>query len=146
MGNHGKAVVSSERRRSSFNLDYLFILISLWRHIVCMMTSSNENIFRGTGPLCGEFTGHRWIPLTKVSDAELWCFFMYAWINGSVHNRKAGDLRRHRAHYDVTVMWNYHICSIVVGNVDFSINNSSLNQQPLIAKCSSVRWFLDHLP
>ena len=22
-----------------------------------MMTSSNENIFRATGPLCGEFTG-----------------------------------------------------------------------------------------
>ena len=29
------------------------------------MTSSNGNIFRVTGPLCGEFTGHRWIPLTK---------------------------------------------------------------------------------
>ena len=27
-----------------------------------------------TGPLCGEFTGPRWIPLTKASDAELWCF------------------------------------------------------------------------
>ena len=26
------------------------------------------------GPLCGEFTGHRWIPLTKASDVELWCF------------------------------------------------------------------------
>ena len=39
-----------------------------------MMTSSNGNIFRDTGPLCGEFTGHRWIPLTKASDAELWCF------------------------------------------------------------------------
>ena len=39
-----------------------------------MMTSSNENIFRVTGPLCGEFTGHRWIPSTKASDAELWCF------------------------------------------------------------------------
>ena len=39
-----------------------------------MMTSSNGNIFRITGPLCGEFTGHRWIPLTKASDAELWCF------------------------------------------------------------------------
>ena len=26
--------------------------------------------------LCaGEFTGHRWIPRTKASDAELWCFF-----------------------------------------------------------------------
>ena len=27
-----------------------------------------------------------------------------AWINGWVNNRWAGDLRRHRAHYDVTVM------------------------------------------
>ena len=27
------------------------------------MTSWNGNIFRDTGPLCGEFTGHRWIPL-----------------------------------------------------------------------------------
>ena len=27
-----------------------------------------------------------------------------AWINGWVNNRVAGDLRRHRAHYDVTVM------------------------------------------
>ena len=27
-----------------------------------------------------------------------------AWISGWVNNRKAGDLRRHRAHYDVTVM------------------------------------------
>ena len=30
--------------------------------------------FRVTGPLRGEFTGHWWIPLTKASDAELWCF------------------------------------------------------------------------
>ena len=40
-----------------------------------MMTSSNWNIFRVTGHLCGEFTGPRWIPRTKASDAELWCFF-----------------------------------------------------------------------
>ena len=39
-----------------------------------MMTSSNGNIFRVTGLLCGEFTGHRWIPRTKASDAELRCF------------------------------------------------------------------------
>ena len=32
------------------------------------------NNFRVTGPLCGEFTGHRCIPLTKACDAELWCF------------------------------------------------------------------------
>ena len=39
-----------------------------------MMTSSNGKIFRVTGHLCGEFTGPRWIPRTKASDAKLWCF------------------------------------------------------------------------
>ena len=39
------------------------------------MTSSNGSIFRVTGLLWGKFTGHRWIPLTKARDAELWCFF-----------------------------------------------------------------------
>ena len=43
-----------------------------------MMTSSNGNIFRFTGPLCGELTGHRWIPYTKAGDAELWCFLWSA--------------------------------------------------------------------
>ena len=31
--------------------------------------------FHITGLLCGEFTGHWWIPRTKASDEELWCFF-----------------------------------------------------------------------
>ena len=69
-----------------------------------MMTSSYGNIFRVTGHLCGEFTGHRWILLTKASDAELWCFFYLHPINGWVNNGEAGDLRRYRAHYDGTVM------------------------------------------
>ena len=43
-----------------------------------MMTSSNGNIFRVTGHLCGEFTGPRWIPHTKASDAELWCILCSA--------------------------------------------------------------------
>ena len=30
--------------------------------------------------------------------------FICVWMNGWVNNRKAGDLRRYRAHYDVTVM------------------------------------------
>ena len=29
---------------------------------------------------------------------------IYIWINGWVNNREAGDLRRYRAHYDVTAM------------------------------------------
>ena len=44
------------------------------------------------------FVRSRWIPHTKASDAELWCFL---W---SAHNGEAGDLRRHRGHYDVIVM------------------------------------------
>ena len=70
-----------------------------------MMTSSNGNIFRVTGHLCGEFTSHRrWILRTKAIDVELWYFlwsvpeYSFDWVN----NREAGDLRRHRAHYDVT--------------------------------------------
>ena len=65
-----------------------------------MMTSSNGKFFRVTGHLCGEFTGLRWTPRTKASDAELWCAWMDDWLN----NGEAGDLRRLRPHYDVTVM------------------------------------------
>ena len=57
------------------------IMRACWDGLACwliMMTSSNGNIFCVTGPLCGEFTGHRWIPLTKASDAELWCFLWSA--------------------------------------------------------------------
>ena len=43
-----------------------------------MMTSPNGKVFRVIGPLCGEFTGHRWITLTQASDAELWCFLWSA--------------------------------------------------------------------
>ena len=66
-----------------------------------MMTSSNGNIFRVTGHLCGEFTGPRWIPHTKASDAEFWCFL---WSTPKVNNREAGDVRRQHGHYDVIVM------------------------------------------
>ena len=46
--------------------------------IKVIMTSSNGNIFRVTGPLCGVFIGHRWIPRIKAIDAELWCFLWSA--------------------------------------------------------------------
>ena len=69
------------------------------------MTPLSGNIFRVSSHLCGEFTGPRWNPRTKASEAELWFFSLICvWINGWVNNRKAGDLRRHRAHYDVSVM------------------------------------------
>ena len=82
-----------------------FAVVKLKLVLIHMMTSSSGNIFRVSGPLCGEFTGHRWIPLPKASEAELWCFlWSVPWINGWVNNCETGDLRRHRAHYDVIVM------------------------------------------
>ena len=69
-----------------------------------MMTFSNGNIFRVSGPSCGEFIGHRWIPLTKATDAGLKFSLISAWTNGWVNNEDAGDSRHHRAHYDVTIM------------------------------------------
>ena len=61
-----------------------------------MMTSSNGKfsalltLGAENSPVTGEFPSQR--PLIS------------AWTKGWVNNHEAGDLRRHRAHYDVTVM------------------------------------------
>ena len=63
-----------------------------------MMTSYNGKLsallvlFAGTSPVAAGNS-----PVTDVS-------LILAWSNGWVNYRDAGDLRRHRAHYDVTVM------------------------------------------
>ena len=43
---------------------------------------------------------------------------IYGWINGWVNNRKAGDLRRHRGHYDVTVMEMCHPLCITTERIN----------------------------
>ena len=63
-----------------------------------MMTSSNGNIFRVTGPLCGEF------PHKGQWRGALMFTLICARIKGWVNNREAGDLGRYLGHYDVTVM------------------------------------------
>ena len=112
-----------------------------------MMTSSNGNIFRVTGHLCGEFTGPRWIPAQRSVTRSFDVFFdlhpnkrlSKQWwglwgkppvITGSPSQRPvtrsvlwsapeqmvvqthAGDVRRYRAHYDVTVMWLKYLTDI----------------------------------
>ena len=70
--------------------------------VYLMMTSSNGNGFRVTGPLCGEFTGE--FPSQRQVVRSLVFSLICVWINGWVNNREAGDLGRHQAHYDVIVM------------------------------------------
>ena len=52
----------------------------------------------GNSPVTGEF------PHKGQWRGALMFSFICALINGWVNNREAGDLRRHRYHYDVTVM------------------------------------------
>ena len=81
----------------------LFVSRLRWREGIAWWRHQMETF--SAGHLCGEFTGHWRVPNTKASDVELWCFLWSApWINGWVNNREAGDLRRHRAHYDIIVM------------------------------------------
>ena len=70
-----------------------------------MMTSSNGNTFRRYWPFVRGI--HR-SPVNSPHKGQWRGAFMFslicACINDWVNNLKAGDLRRHRAHYDVTVM------------------------------------------
>ena len=55
------------------------------------------SIWAGNSPVTGEFPAQR--SVTRSFD-----FFISACLNGWAHIGEAGNLRRHRAHYDVTVM------------------------------------------
>ena len=69
-----------------------------------MMTSSNGNIFRVTGPLRGEFPGPGEFAAQRPVTRSFDVFFDLRLINDWVNKRHAGDLRRHCGHYDVNVM------------------------------------------
>ena len=50
---------------------------------------------------------HRWLvnsPHKVQWRGALMFSLIYAWINGWVNNREAGDLRHHRSHFDVIAM------------------------------------------
>ena len=70
-----------------------------------IMASLNENIFRITGPLWGE-------PVTSPHKGQWRGALMFslicAWKNDWANNGDARDLS-HRAHYDVTVIWQNHL-------------------------------------
>ena len=67
--------------------------------ITLIMTSSNGNLFRDTGPLCGG----RW-PVDSPHKGQwrgaLMFSLIWACTNGWVNNQDASDLRRHLALYD----------------------------------------------
>ena len=62
-----------------------------------LMTSSKENIFRFTGPLCEKFADQQWIPLTQATGAIAAIWYPSRWV-------------WRRTQYDVTVT----VCIIIV--------------------------------
>ena len=69
------------------------LVISWWRHQMETFPAL-LSICAGNSPVTGEFPAQR--PVTRSFDVSLIC----AWVN----TLEAGDLRRRRTHYGVTVM------------------------------------------
>ena len=114
------------------------------------MSSRCDEVRPPSGDIIFVWGIHRWIPLTKASDAELWCFLWSAWVNGWVHNREADDLRHHCAHYDVTVMIfatdviRIHQCRVEckqISSIELSIGicpDANVWRHVLVSTCSYV--------
>ena len=78
-------------------------------------------------PFVREFTGHRWIPISKTSDKELWCFL---WsesertVGQNIETPAIWDA--HRAHYDVTLMAEWMCINCTWANARYSISVTAL--------------------
>ena len=74
-------------------------------------------------PVTGDFPSQ--MPVTRGFDV---LFFICAWTNGWANNRDAVDLRRHGAHYDITVM-------NLINNLKFNIFNLRV-----VCLCNVMLW------
>ena len=81
-----------------------------WRHQMEPF-SAILALCEGNPPVAGGFPHKgQWSPVAGVFPHKgQWCgtlifSLICVWTNGSANNRDAGDLRRHRTHYDVTVI------------------------------------------
>ena len=74
------------------------------------MKSSNGSIFRIYWPFASGIHRSLVYSLHKGQwRGALMFSLICTWTNGRANDRNAGDLRRYRAHYDVTVMWTFTI-------------------------------------
>ena len=86
------------------------ILFESWWHHQMETFSASLALCAGNSPVAREFPSQR--PVTRSFDV---LFDLYLNKRLTVNNREAGDLRRYRTHYDVTVMfchnslWNHMI-------------------------------------
>ena len=93
-----------------------------------MLTSSNGNIFRVAGHLCGAFIGYWWIPAQRPVTRNFDVFF-HLRLNKQLSKQWWGwwfeKLRCHCTQYDVTAMI---YCEIVPRSLDLTDGKSTLVQ------------------
>ena len=81
---------------------HLNVLLPWDQDFTIMMTPSNGNIFHVADHLSPVNSPHKGQWCRALMFSLIWAR-INGW-HGWVNNRKAGDLRRHRAHYDMIVM------------------------------------------
>ena len=88
----------------------IFLVLLIWRKGSWWLVRHHDDVIkRKHFPRYWPFMRgiHRW-PVNSPHKGQWRGALMFPWsvpwINGWVNNREAGDLRRHRAHYGVTVM------------------------------------------
>ena len=99
-------IISVDNKGSSWYHGMTKATMIIWAFCVSCLTWCHQMetlsallaICAGNSPVSIEFPAQR--PVTRSFDI----FFDLPPNNGWVNNREAGDLRRYRAHYDVTVM------------------------------------------
>ena len=105
-----QAKMSFKSEDPSFHSVILFfVIITWWRH--------QMETFPVLLTLC---PGNSQRQVTRALMFSLTC----AWINAWENNREAGDLRRHRAHYDVIVMHSFRLVPVVNNCIFFFIQTA----------------------
>ena len=88
-----------------FSINFLNIAPAKWGSDATNVFSNVKLvIFRVTGPLRGIHRSPVNSPLKSQWRGALMFYLICDWINGWENNGEAGDLRRHRAHYDVILI------------------------------------------
>ena len=101
--------------------------------------SASQALCAGNSPVTGEF------PSLRPATRSFMFSFICAWINGWVNNREAGDLRRHRALYDIIVMKHLetHGCLVSTVATDAQVlKHSSMNIHSVGEICIVLHQFL----
>ena len=96
--------------RSRITSSYIiFMLISEWLHSAILMVHYDVIKWKHFPRYWTFVRGTHRSPVNSAEKGQWRGALMFslicAWTKGWVNNRDSGDLRRHRAHYDIIVMW-----------------------------------------